>query len=431
MTTQMTPAMNNQDPGLRAAAAVDPARIAHRLAELAAIGATGDGGVNRQVFSPEDRQARAYLVDWARSLGLGVQTDPIGNQFFRLTPPGGSETSPAWMTGSHLDSQPTGGRFDGVFGVVAALEAITALVEAKVPLTDAVEAVSWSNEEGSRFSPGCMGSMTYVGRTRLEDFQWAVDGEGTRLTDELFATLASTPRGKARAFGTPVRGYLELHIEQGPVLEREALPVAVVEGIQGCRWFTVEVRGAPRHAGTTPMHLRADAVREATSAITALYDGLDDPQGVLKVTVGKLVAEPGSPNTVAGRVVFTIDLRHPDEASLIRAEAMLNTVITKAMQRCQCEVTRIMAHRPTAFDPGLRGTLGQVVADLGLPPRQLMSGAFHDAMHMADFCPTAMLFVPSRGGISHHPDEFTDLADLTTGTRVLAASLARLAGAPV
>ncbi len=411
----------------KAAAGVSAERIGRRLADLAAFGATGDGGVNRQVFSLEDREARNYLVDVADELGLRVGTDPIGNQFFRLNPDGVSEIAPAWLVGSHLDSQPTGGRFDGVSGVVAALEVLAALIDAGIPLAHPVEAVSWSNEEGSRFAPGCMGSMTYAGRARLEDFRWIQDAAGNSLTDELFATLASTRTGGSRAFGTPVRGYLELHIEQGPVLEREGLQIAVVDGIQGCRWFAVDVTGEARHAGTTPMDMRADAVREAAAAISALHRRLDDPAGELKVTVGRLNASPGAPNTVANGVHFTVDMRHPDEETLANAEILLRQAIEAAMGRCQVRINRLSVHPPTAFDPALRAHLCDAAEALGLPYRTMMSGAFHDALYMAPFCPSAMLFVPSHRGISHHPEEFTDLDDLTAGTRVLAAAVARLA----
>lgn len=419
--------MSSMDYAQQVAACVSAKRLEERLATLASFGDTGDGGVNRQVFSIEDRAARECLVNMAEELGLAVHTDPIGNQFFRLTPHGVSDTAPAWLMGSHLDSQPTGGRFDGVLGVVASLEVMTALREAGISLSHPIEAVSWSNEEGSRFAPGCMGSMVYTGRARMEDFQWAQDVEGKKLMDELFATLASTRRGRSRAFGTPARGYLELHIEQGPVLEREGLSVGVVDGIQGCRWLGVDIIGEARHAGTTPMDMRADAVREAAQAIVAMHACLEDPEGRLRVTVGRLDVRPGSTNTVAQSVYFTVDLRHPDEQVLADAEARLRRALSEAMCKCRLEIRQLSSHPPTVFDEALRRELQTASERLGLGCRSMMSGAFHDALYMASFCPTAMLFVPSRNGISHHPDEFTSLEDLTAGTRVLAAAMTRLA----
>ncbi len=413
----------------RVAEQVSSTRISSRLAELARFGGRSDGGVNRQAYSPDDRQARNYLARWADELGLTTFTDPIGNQFFRLTPAGKSLAAPAWTTGSHLDSQPTGGRFDGAAGIVAAFETITALQNCSIQLAHPVEIVSWANEEGSRFPPSCMGSMTYVGRIRVEDYQWLQDAQGNRLSDELYATLASTQRGRNRAFGTPMIGYLELHIEQGPILDQEGIPVGILEGIQGCRWFYITINGAARHAGTTPMHHRSDAVREAVAAISALHQALEDVTGLLKLTVGRIDTHPGKANTVAERVQFTIDIRHPDEEVLERAETAISSIVESSMVRCRADVARAVAHKPVHFDRGLQQRLAGAAADLRIPTTTMMSGAFHDAMNLTGFCPTAMIFVPSHGGISHHPDEFTRLADLTAGVRVLAATVAQCATA--
>ncbi len=409
------------------AARVSPERLDRHLSALAAIGATPDGGVNRQVLTAGDQAGRRYLTDLARALNLEVSTDAIGNQFFRMSGASGKD-SPAITTGSHLDTQPTGGRLDGVLGIVAGLEAMAAMRDAGFTPAYPVEVVNWTNEEGCRFAPGCMGSMIHCGTRQLEEFLSVTDSEGITFADALRETLAACEFGHVRETGRPIRAYIELHIEQGPVLERSGIPVGLVNSIQGCRWFDVEVSGETRHAGTTPMSLRRDALRAAVAEIHAINGALHDPEDVMRLTVGRLVVEPGAPNVVPDHVAYTIDLRHPQEEALDRAEERLRELVAANRHGCDTEVRRVVAYPPTPFDPAVLSIIEDVAADLDIGAMPIASGAFHDALHLARFAPSAMIFVPSIGGISHHPAEATAHDDLVAGTRVLTAALARLAG---
>ncbi len=404
---------------------VSEERLQSHLANLAAIGGTGDGGVNRQVLTEGDRAARNYLVNLAHDLDLTVETDEIGNQFFRINGTAASD-APAITTGSHLDTQPTGGRLDGVYGVVAGFEAIAAMRDAGFQPDYPIEIVNWTNEEGCRFAPGCMGSMAHVGAKSLKDFADIKDQDGISFSQALRETLAQTEQGRPRALGQSMRAYVELHIEQGPVLESQGVPVGIVSSIQGCRWFEVEILGATSHAGTTPMRMRRDALQEAVNAIHSTSAAMSDPEDILRFTIGKLSAEPGAPNVVPNRVSFTIDLRHPDIGRLDEAEAIISATIGAQMRDCTCRITRNMAYSPTPFDGSILAVIDRAAQELNIHTRKMSSGAFHDALHIAGFAPSAMIFVSSIGGISHNPKEATSRADLTAGAKVLTSTLARL-----
>ncbi len=413
---------------MNAADGVRRERLSWRLDRMAEFGARPDGGVNRQIYSDADRAARGELNRWAADLGLELYTDPIANQFFRLVPEGADPRLPPVVTGSHLDSQPTGGRYDGVYGVVAGFEAVAALIESGAEPKRPIEIVAWSNEEGSRFAPGCMGSMCFAGARSVADLADITDRDGLRLQDELDKTLASHPQMHERGFGLPVRAYVELHIEQGPVLEKLGKPIGLVRGIQGCRWFNVTVEGEARHAGTTPLALRRDALRAAVGYIDELQQALEDPDDVIRFTVGRFDVSPNAPNTVAERVGFSIDLRHPDDAVLEAAAARIGAILSLERGGCRATCERIFDHAPVQFDPDLFAAIGDEGRALDLACETLMSGAFHDALFMADHCPTAMIFVPSQDGISHHPSEFTALSDLYDGARLLTRVLEKVAG---
>jgi N-carbamoyl-L-amino-acid hydrolase len=394
---------------------------------MAEFGARPDKGVNRQIYSDADRAARAELNRWAGEMGLELYTDPIANQFFRLTAQGVNPGLPPVVTGSHLDSQPTGGRYDGVYGVVAGFEAVQALIDSGAKLNRPVEIVAWSNEEGSRFAPGCMGSMCFTAAKTVAELADITDADGLRLEDELNKTLASHPEMQQRDFSLPVSAYIELHIEQGPVLEALGKPIGIVSGIQGCRWFNVSVNGEARHAGTTPLKSRRDALRAAVSYISELQHVMHDPDDVIRFTIGRMEVFPNSPNTVAERVNFSIDLRHPDDAVLECLSARIHNILSHQHERCQAQCMQIFTHAPVRFHAGIVSEIETQALAQNLAFEPMMSGAFHDALFMADHCPSAMIFVPSRDGISHHPSEFTPQTDLFDGTRLLASVLERLA----
>lgn len=403
---------------------VDGDRLWQRLMEMARIGATAEGGVNRQAFSKEDIEARKLLIAWAGLRGFQVSTDRIGNLFVRRE--GTDPNAPAVLAGSHLDSQPSGGKFDGVYGVLAAFEALEALEDAGITTRHPIEAVAWSNEEGSRFQPGAMGSMIFSGSCQMEDLANVVDRSGIHLMEALNATRRKTATVRERGNVAAPRAYIEAHIEQGPLLEASGAQIGVVTGIQGSRWFNVEVRGASAHAGTTPRSSRADALIEAVAAISAMHDRFTDAEDVLRFTVGRLDVEPNSPNTVPDSVTFSVDLRHPDSEVLDGAAAAVEEICHAAMQKCSASVRETFGRPPCQFPTNIVDLVERSTAMLGYKHLRLPSGAFHDALFLSDICPTGMIFVPCENGISHNPRENARPQDLAAGANVLAIMLIEL-----
>ena len=406
--------------------AIDADRLWRRLKTMASFGARTDGGVNRQALSAEDIAAKNALIGWAQARGFSIYTDPIGNLFVRRagTDP---EAAPV-MTGSHLDSQPTGGKYDGAYGVLAGFEVLEALEDAKIVTRRPIEAVAWTNEEGSRFQPGAMGSACFVGQMDLAALRAGVGRDGVILGDALEETLAATAASaQPRPFGFPVASYVEAHIEQGPRLEAAGKTIGAVTGIQGSRWFSVEILGAEAHAGTTPMGLRRDALKAAVAMVTALEQLLADPTDTIRFTVGRFEVSPGSPNTVPGRVFFTIDFRHPEAALLDRLCLEIPKVCEAHARGCTVTVTPTFATQPVAFPKAMTDRIDQAADSLGLSRMSLLSGAFHDAKFLAEVTPSAMIFIPCAGGVSHNPIEDASAADCAAGARVLAEVLVGLA----
>jgi N-carbamoyl-L-amino-acid hydrolase len=405
------------------AGAVNGARQWERLMALARIGAIPGDGVNRQALTALDRKARRLIIGWAEAVGAQVSVDAAANLWLRVE--GRDPAAAPVLTGSHMDSQPEGGRFDGIYGVVAGLEVLSALHDSGIILDRPLEVVAWTNEEGSRFAPGCMGSMAWSGKRPLADFAGITDAGGVRFGDALAEHLAAEADLPRRPLGGQPHAYIEAHIEQGPRLEAEALDIGVVTGIQGSRWFTVTITGASAHAGTTPVSLRRDALQAAVRAIQALNDIMADPSDRLRFTIGQLTVEPGSSNSVAGRVRFTIDLRHPDGAVLgQRGDAVGDAVRRAAGTVAEVSIAETFNAPPLDFDRAVIDSIIAAAEALGSRWTAMPSGAFHDAQLIASLTPTAMIFVPSHHGISHNPAEFTSAAQLAIGTRVLAAALA-------
>ena len=283
----------------QAVAAVDERRQWERLMAMAKIGAIAGDGVNRACLTELDRQARRLLIAWAGEIGAEVSIDAAANLWLRRQ--GADPQAAPVVTGSHMDTQPNGGRFDGIYGVIAGLEALAALHRSGTVLRRPVEVVAWTNEEGGRFAPGCMGSMSWSGFRRIEDFADVVDPDGVRFADALDSHLACETDLPDRPLGGRPHAYVEAHIEQGPRLEAEGLDIGVVTGIQGSRWFTVTLTGETAHAGTTPLAMRHDAVQDMVRAIAALNTLMHDPQDVLRFTVGRIAVEPNTSNSVANR----------------------------------------------------------------------------------------------------------------------------------
>jgi N-carbamoyl-L-amino-acid hydrolase len=408
------------------AKAVREDRLWQRHADMAKLGVTPKGGVNRQALSPEDAAARNLLASWAKARGFAIFTDAIGNLFVRRE--GSDANALPVMSGSHMDSQPTGGRFDGMYGVLAAFEALEALEDANVKTKRPLIAVAWTNEEGSRFQPGAMGSAVFAGRSRLGDMLAVEDWKGVVLKDALAETLKAAPAPmRDGPPGFPLDGYVEVHIEQGPRLENARKTIGVVTGIQGSRRYIVEALGDEAHAGTTPRAARRDAFAAATRIASAMYEATTDADDTLRFTIGRVEVYPGSPNTVPGKASFTIDMRHPSDAVLEAHEQTLLAIVAARAAPCSARIDRAAAMPPTDFDLHVIDLVRAKANALELGNMDMPSGAGHDAMHIARLCPAGMIFVPCERGISHNEIENATPADLAAGARVLVEVLVELA----
>ncbi|WP_455812839.1 M20 family metallo-hydrolase [Pseudomonas graminis] len=408
--------------GIEVSGFIRQQRLLDGLAALARFGALENGGVNRQALTPIELDARAWLIDWAITLGCEVFTDPCANLFFRRA---GREDLPPVVTGSHIDTQPGGGNLDGCYGVIAGMEYLSALNDAGITTRRPIEVAVWMNEEGSRFAPGAMGSSAFVQPSRLTDYLTHRDAQGITLAEALdcchqrFSMLTQRP-------ALPMAAFVELHIEQGPVLERQDKPLAVVQGIQGLRWYQVTCLGQPAHAGTTPMADRRDAMTLARRCMAQLEQRAAAlPAEELRLTFGRWEVEPNAINTIAGRVTFTLDFRHADARVLAQFDDWMQELTSEDVQ-----VACLFAHAPVAFNAQLLAQQYACTQALEIDAATLTSGAFHDAMHLASHCPTTMFFVPSHNGISHNPAEHTDPQYLTLGAKALACCLTELANQP-
>ena len=411
--------------GDQVAKQVSETRQWDRLMQMARLGAIAGDGVDRACLTPLDRAARRLLIGWAAEIGAAVSVDDAANLWLRRD--GTDPAAAPVLTGSHMDSQPAGGRFDGIYGVIAALEALTALHDAGIVTRRPVEAVAWTNEEGGRFAPGCMGSMAWSGFAPLTTWAEARDPAGLRFADALAEHLAAEHDLPRRPLGGRPHAYVEAHIEQGPLLEAEGLDIGAVTGIQGSRWFTVTLTGVSAHAGTTPLALRRDAVQDMVRAIAALNALTADPLDILRFTVGRIVVAPNSSNSVAETARFSIDLRHPDAAVLLARGDAIAPCIRAAVRHTEVAIHEDFRALPALFDPAIVAAVERAAAADGRRSRRLPSGAFHDAQFVVPIAPSGMIFVPCRAGISHNPAEYASPAQLAAGTRVLARTLLELA----
>jgi N-carbamoyl-L-amino-acid hydrolase len=411
--------------GTLLASAIDSDRLWRRHMELAQIGATARGGVNRQALSAEDGRARAILLDWAKARGFAGSVDPIGNLFIRR--PGGDQTAIPVVTGSHLDTQPTGGRFDGVYGVLAGLEALEAMSDIGLATRRPIDLVVWTNEEGSRFAPTTMGSAVFAGTLSLDRVLLTRDAAGVSVGDALAQTLAAAPVEGRRPLGFPIAAYVEAHIEQGPILEAQQKVIGAVTAIQGLRWFSIEVIGQAAHAGTTPRRRRRDAFSAAVAMVAALERLMLDDTDTARFTVGRVEVAPNSPNTVPARAFFTVDFRHPDAAILARLGDQVATVCRANARGCEVRIAETIRSEPAAFSAAIVSSVTAAALRLGLPHMDIVSGATHDAKFMTGRCPTGMIFIPCRDGVSHCEEEEASPEHVAAGTRVLAEILLELA----
>lgn len=403
---------------------IDAARLLARLDALAEIGATADGACCRLALSDEDRAGRELVVQWMRELGLKVSIDAIGNIFGARA--GTQDLAPV-MTGSHIDTVRSGGRYDGNYGVLGGLEVVQTLNEAGIATRRPLVVAVFTNEEGARFQPDMLGSLVYAGGLPLAQAHAVRASDGALLRDELvrigFLGDAPLPLYQPHA-------YVELHIEQGPVLDIEGISIGAVRDLQGISWQEIEIAGQSNHAGTTPMRLRRDA-GFCAAAVTQFVRSLAIEMGGDQVaTVGALTLQPNLINVIAARAKLTVDLRNTDEALLQRAEQRLAAFLLELADREGVVISaRTLARfEPVQFDAGVADLIARQAQRLGHSCRAMTSGAGHDAQMMARLCPAAMIFVPSVQGISHSPAEHTAPAHLAAGADVLLHTLLELAG---
>ena len=401
---------------------IDGDRLVRRINDLATIGPIEGGGSCRLALTDEDRDGRDLVVAWMTDLGLDISMDGIGN-VVGVRP--GRTDGPPIMTGSHIDTVRTGGRYDGNLGVLAGLEVIETLEQHGITTEHPFAVAFFTDEEGARFQPDMLGSLVYAGGMGLEEALDVVGIDGTVLGEELDRIGY---RGTSPCPGVAPRAFVELHVEQGPVLEADGVTIGAVTGVQGISWTELAITGQSNHAGTTPMHLRHDAGYVA-AAIAAHVRQLAIRMGGGQVaTVGSLELNPNLVNVVAGSATMTVDLRNTDEALLVEAEADLARFVAEAAAAEGVTVAeRTLARfQPVEFDDRVVDTVAAVAAELGHSVKRLPSGAGHDAQMMARLCPTGMVFVPSRDGISHNPAEYTEPDDLVAGADVLLGSMLAL-----
>jgi N-carbamoyl-L-amino-acid hydrolase len=408
------------------AASVNGSRLWDRHMAMAEVGGTPRGGVHRLPFSAEDTASRRLLLSWAEARGFSAQMDDFANIFVRRA--GLDEAAPPVMSGSHLDTQPLGGKFDGVFGVLAAFEALEALEDACVQTKRSVEAVVWSAEEADAgFGIGCLGSQVYADPTKLLPLSQIVDNKGTTVREALERMLRDHPKLPRRDFRAPISSYVEAHIEQGPALESGGHTIGIVTAIHGQRWFEVELFGEAGHAGNFPEKLRRDALLAAVQIIAELRALFYDPSDIVRFTIGRLEVDPNALAVIPGYVSFTIDFRHPDEEVLSELGDKVAVVAAKNRGPCEVKVSEIRRSRTTPFAGIVPKAILAATTNLRLPYCHIASGAGHDARYIAELCPTGMIFIPCWRGISHNELENASPNDVAAGARVLAETLLVLA----
>jgi len=406
---------------------IDGQRLWNSLMELAQFGTTEKGGVCRIALTDLDRQGRDLFTRWAREAGCEVRVDRIGNIFARRA--GRDNTRPPVVTGSHIDTQPTGGKFDGNYGVLAGLEVIRSLNDAKVVTEAPLEIAVWTNEEGSRFVPVMMGSGVFADAFTLEHALAQRDNDGISVAEAL-ASIGYAGSAPASAAASPVGAYFEAHIEQGPVLEANERVIGVVEGALGQRWYDVVVQGMEAHAGPTPMELRKDALLAASELVIEVNRIALAHAPHARGTVGWIDNYPNSRNVIPGRVKLSVDLRAADDVVLSAMDAELKEAVQRIAAKGKVEATveQVVYFPPQPFTPALVSAIREAAQQQGMTWMNVISGAGHDAVYLARVCPTAMIFVPCLDGISHNEIEDAQPGHLEAGCNVLLQAMLQSAG---
>jgi len=405
---------------------VDAQRLWDSLMQMAEFGAIPKGGCNRQTLTDDDASARRSFIGWCREIGCTVEVDRIGNVFARRR--GKHDGLPPVLVGSHLDTQPTGGRFDGVFGVLSGLEVLRTLEERGIETDHPIEVVNWTNEEGSRFPPAMMGSGVWAGVFDLEQTYATTDKAGRKLGEELKRIGFM---GEREAKPKPLKAAFEIHIEQGPILEAAGLNIGVVTGIQGLRWYDLTITGKACHAGPTPMNGRRDPFLAAWPILRGCYELADRYAPWGRVTFGDIRAKPGSRNTVPEKLEISVDMRHPDPAALDEMDTQFRKLVdAECRSRNLAGDVSELWHMPaTQFDRSCVDVVRDATDALGYSHMEIVSGAGHDSLYVARVAPTSMIFVPCKDGLSHNEEEYAELEDLARGANVLLQSVLSVASA--
>jgi N-carbamoyl-L-amino-acid hydrolase len=403
---------------------INSTRLISSIYEIARIGKLSNGGVRRLAFSKNDLIAKKKIIEWCEELGLNLGIDSIGNIFARLEN-NKNFTKKSTGIGSHLDTQPHGGKFDGAYGVLAGLEVIRTIVEKKIILKRPIELIIWSNEEGCRYTPPLMGSLFFTNSVKLKNLKKLKDSEGILLEDELifFHNL-----GLKKVLNKKIDSFIEIHIEQGPILEKLKKSIGVVIGAQGSRGLNVDFVGEDSHSGTTPMNVRKDTVVALSNFVVDFTNEAKKLHKDLRATVGSIVTLPGSRNTVSGKSSITVDIRHKDPNILNKIEKIIANIGRKIELRLKVHVKIKKKYiLPTVnFDNKIISIIKQACNELKYSSKRMLSGAGHDAVSLSKVVPTGMIFIPCRKGISHSEKEFASRKDMIAGCNVLLKAVLKI-----
>lgn len=395
---------------------VNGQRLWQTLEQMAAIGATAKGGCNRQALTDLDRQGRELFITWAKALGCQIRIDQMGNIFARRS--GQDDSLPAIATGSHLDTQPTGGKYDGVYGVLAGIEVLASLNDHSITTPGPIDVCVWTNEEGARFAPAMIGSGVWCGEFSLEYGHSRADKNELTIGQELqrIEFLGDEP-----CQPYPMKAFIELHIEQGPILEQQQKTIGVVQGVQGIHWYDLTLQGVPVHAGPTPMASRCDPFMALHPIVRDLYQIADHYQPLARVTFGDISVAPGARNTVPETLTLAVDLRHPDQTILDEMDNKFRHCVAQhsANTGVASTISEQWRSPAIAFDDHCIAAIHSTTQQLGYPYEKMFSGAGHDSVYVSRVVPTAMIFIPCKDGISHNEAEYANPEDITAGANVL------------
>ncbi|MEM1299681.1 MAG: M20 family metallo-hydrolase [Pseudomonadota bacterium] len=405
---------------------VDADRLWSRQMETDKIGATPAGGAHRMALTAEDIASHRLIADIGLARGWTLELDDIGNMFAIRV--GSNPTLPPIASGSHTDSQPMAGRFDGMSGVLAGLEAMEAIDDAGIATEAPLMLAVWNNEEGPRFNPACMGSAVYAGLRTLAELIDQVSPDGVRLGDAIDDLRSAIPEARHRALGAPIGAFLESHIEQGIELESAGTTLGIVTGMQGYRRWRVDVRGEDAHSGTQPISRRKDAFVAATDMAVALRQAFADDTDEMRFTIGRFEVHPGGISVVPGHVHFTIDMRHPNSDLITQHGNRVEEICRAHAGPCEVEVDEFITSVTLTFPEDIRARLTEAAARRGISHQPIFSRASHDARHISTLCPAGMVFVPCKDGVSHNEAESAEKDDCAAAAQVIADVMLDLAG---